>query len=234
MKKNNILIIILALCGFGLLISGIAVQVFSGSKDNSNVETDSKKTSNKQILKYNDYEYAYKIDAPYFGDITIGSQTVNMVTTTDEINKKYDRYTMRASTYEDEDTEDRFFYSTIGTEESYSIEFQTYNSKYEDTGCERCRYNMSNYIKLPNNITYDSTIDDVIAAYGEPKSRNDDYEDQNYEYNDHVDGGQYGVFEAIELKYKYNKDNVRMDLELYFDSDDETLYRVVYTVDINK
>jgi len=234
MKNKKIISIIIFIFGLILITSGIVISFTSDKNTNEEKQSNKNEQGNNNGTIVDDKKYSYKVDALYYGDITIGSKTINMITTTDEIkNSGYDRDTMHVSVYEDEDTEDKFTYSTMELDESYSIEFETYNSKYEDTGCKRCDVSMSNYIKLPKGVSYESTIEDVINAYGEPDSKDNNWHDQNYEYNDHIDGGNYGVLNAVQIVYRYNKDNVKMNLYLYFDQEDEILYRVVYDIDIN-
>ena len=123
-----------------------------------------------------------------------------------------------------------------------SINFQTHNSLYQELGCEDCDSAMSNYVKLPKNITYDSTINDVINAYGKPTTNDsddeDDYKDfdESYEYEDNsLTGQEFGKIECYKLNYNIEKDSTtRFNLDLYFNKDTQKLYRVEYELDIDK
>lgn len=228
MKNKKMLPLILFVLGLVLITVGVVLS-FSNENNNKLSEGNNK---NGNIIVVDGKEYSYKIDVPYYGNITVGSNTFNMLTTDDDLDSKpLEGCLFYLNCYEDEVTEDRFDYETSNWDDSYEVIFETYNDTYIENGCEDCDISLSNNIKLPKGIGYSSTIDDVIKAYGEPKEQ-EDYDDYNYMYNDNTDGEKFGKFPSTRLLYKYKKDNVRLELELFFDKDDDTLYRVVYTMEV--
>lgn len=184
----------------------------------------------KQTIKVNDKEYSYKIDAPYYGNITIGNSSINMLSTTDMLTENnITRDTVTAYGFKDKSTGDKFNYERNTGDNYYEVEFQTHNSIYEDNGCRSCHVHLSNYVELPKGITYNSTVNDVIKAYGNP-DENNDYDDDNYRDNKTTSGGKLGTISATKLVYKYTGDNENMTLNLYFAKSTGKLYRVVYTI----
>ena len=101
---------------------------------------------------------------------------------------------------------------------------------YEKNNCMTCDAYQSAYVKLPKNITYDSTMSDVIKAYGEGEKT--EYSDQFAEYHKDDDGEYIGKLPSTQLIYSYKKDNVYYRLELSFDKDTEKLYRIEYRIQV--
>lgn len=232
MKSKKMFSIILFIIGILLIIGGIVV---SFEKNNTTTGEDKlDKNDNYNVIVIDDIKYTYKIDVPYYGNITIGSKTFDMLSTDDELDKlDIDNCFMYVNCYEDEDTDDKFEYEIWDWDDSYEVNFSTYNDTYLQYGCEDCDIVLSEYIKLPKGITYNSSIDDVIKAYGQPKEQ-EEYEDDNYMYNDSIDGEKFGKFSSTRLKYTYKKDKVVFNLELFFDIEDDILYRVDYYIKVSK
>ena len=151
--------------------------------------------------------------------------------------------------YEDEQTDSYIYYEVKDFEDSLAINFETHNSLYQKLGCEDCDNAMSTYVKLPKNITYNSTMNDVINAYGKPTINDLDDEDgynaeehgykafdESYKYEKNsLTGENFGKLECYKLHYSVeNNFATRFNLNLYFNRDTQKLYKVEYELDIDK
>lgn len=233
MKNKRVVSIICSILGL-LLITGGIVLSFNGEKDSTKGGQQSNKNDNSNVIAVDGEKYSYKIDAPYYGKITVGTETFDMLTTDEELDKlDLDGCLFYIDCYEVEDTDDKFDYEMNNWENSYEVNFETYDDTYLQNGCDNCDTNLSTYIKLPKGVTYKSSIDDVIKAYGSPKKQ-EEYSDNTYMYNDTIDGEKFGYFSSTRLLYKYKKDNVTFSLELFFDVEDNILYKVRYTIEVSK
>ena len=93
---------------------------------------------------------------------------------------------------------------------------------------------MSTYVKLPKNITYNSTMNDVIKAYGEPEE-NELSSDSTYQSANNTKGEYFGAIECYRLVYMVRNDSDSwLRLSLKFNKDTKKLYRVDYETDVNK
>lgn len=186
---------------------------------------------------------------PYFGDITVGSVTFNMASTDDQIEEKGMDKKTGIYKYEDEQTHSYIYYEVKDFEDSLAINFETHNSLYQELGCEDCDNAMSTYVKLPKNITYNSTMNDVINAYGKPTPNDLDDEDgynaeehgykdsdESYKYEENsLTGENFGKLECYKLHYSVeNNYATRFNLNLYFNKDTQKLYKVEYELDMDK
>ncbi len=218
-KKTRILIFVLLL----LLISACGIK----DEEKDLKTNDNKKVEEKyKTFKAHDKEYRYKIDAPYFGTIELGNTKIDMVSNyyTLKENEDIKKILTGLDTYKVKQSGDGFYLSEMSGTDKYEITFTTYTDIFEKNGLHM--YTISKKIKLPKNITYESTVDDVIKAYGEPYRRIDCNDTGgiciNHEDWDHVDG--------ISLNYLYEKDDTTMDLKLHFSKEDNKLYYVNYRI----
>ena len=86
------------------------------------------------------------------------------------------------------------------------------------------------YVKLPKNITYESTVDDVKKEYGEPN------EIRDITSSSVALGFINGNFSGKKLTYKYEADETNsIELELYFEEESQKLFMIEYEIhgDIN-
>ena len=217
----------------GLLIILMLFATACASKKEGNSNNNNNQNSNNSNQNTNKVNF----DVPYFGDITVGSVTFNMLSTDDEIEEKgMERGMMNLLKYEDEETDSYIYYDVEDYDDSLSINFATHNSIYQDLGCDECDDAMSSYVRLPKNITYDSTIDDVISAYGNPRT-NELYQDDSQQYSDNtLTGEKFGKLECYRLQYNPKNDYYppRFILYLYFSKDTKKLYMVEYEISIDK
>ena len=197
MKKNLYLSLVVGL-------SVLTLVTGCGSNGGSN---------STQTITVNDNTFTYKADVAYYGNITIGESSMNMLSTYDMLSETdMESDIMTAYGYRDSKTKDKFYYQRNIGDNYYEVEFDTYNSTYEDNGCLNCGTYLSNYIELPKGITYNSTVDDVLRAYGEPLE-NKEYLDQNYRYRKNTNGDEFGNFQAIRLIYDYEGEDEEEEVE---------------------
>lgn len=179
----------------------------------------------KESIIIDDIEINYKVDAPYYGDITIGASTIKMFSTDDMLKAAgMERNMTSAFNYEDKNTDDEFRYNMSHYDDYYSVEFSTHNNIYNENGCDNCDDVLSNFVRLPKNITYNSTIEDVLSNYGTPVIK-EDYEDYNYHLV-----LQESSIDAVRVVYVYEQDNVYLNLELLFNKEDSKLYHIGYVM----
>ena len=141
-------------------------------------------------------------DLPWFGEIQIGSLSMNMFITSESIQKA------GFVNNQDESTGDRFSWS-LGT-------FATANKSVFEKHDIRPPWPHSSNVVLPKNITYNSTIDDVISAYGQPYRRYD---------------GELLLLSNIlvtELTYMYEDSNYIFTFTLSFYNETQKLYQIFF------
>lgn len=81
------------------------------------------------------------------------------------------------NTFKVEDTGDKFYYETVKFDQAYEVKFVVHSNIYEESCCINCGYELANSIELPKKFIFNSTVEDVINAYGTPKEQNEyDYE----------------------------------------------------------
>ncbi len=188
----------------------------------------------KTITVDEDMIITYKIDAPYYGDIKIGSVSFDMLSTNAMLKEKnIENNYFRVAGYKVKGTDDNFFYETIKYDDSYEVEFVAHSDYYEKVGCEDCDEQLVSSLELPKGITFNSTADDVIKAYGEANEKND-YDDNSYQWSEKTDGEKLGGIQSNELTYNYKTDKAEMRLELWFSKSTGKLHRVRYIIEVKK
>lgn len=177
-----------------------------------------------ESITENEKKFNYNITAPYYGKIKIGDNSINMVSTKDMLSENNMTWAMTsgADVYEDKNTKAKFSYGIISGDNYYSVKFNTYSNVFEDACGRAISSALSSYVELPKNITYNSTVDDVIKAYGEPKERRE----SNNKYCD-------GNLSATILEYQYKDNSAEMSLDLYFDKSSDKLYEISYKIRLN-
>lgn len=174
-------------------------------------------------------------NTPYIGDITVGDITFNMLSTANEIKETGMKQNIDINQYTDRNTDSNMFYEFTDFDNRYEVVFETHNSIYQELGCDGCDYAMSTFVKLPKNITYNSTTNDVIKAYGKPLT-NELIHDGSYWYEDNnLTGENFEGIECTMLEYKVtNSDINKFRLILYFDKATNKLYKIKYTAEFEK
>ena len=168
-----------------------------------------------------------KLDVPYYGKITIGDTTVDMASTEEELEKM--GFKMGYYVDENPNTNDKFDMYSIEEDDyieyNYTIYSDLIDSKYDfgrlDDPCKN--------LKLPQNITFESKIDDVIKAYGEPSKRT------KLGFTDAYFGAIIDGFSGERLTYTYEADeNNSIELEISFEGEEQNLYMVKYEIKSEK
>lgn len=180
----------------------------------------------KENLKIKD------ITTDFYGNITIGSKTLEMYCTEDEITAAgFEKDSFGVGYYKDPETEDFFNYKFLEYESSgkREIEVRAYNDVQLNNGV-RGSTKICKYIKLPGNITFDSTFDDVKAVYGEPTEIKE---------GENLSGSALLSSDTDEtakiVTYAFNDGNGHtMGLRLYFLESDNKLYSVYYVINLPK
>jgi len=193
-----------------------------------------KSTSEKTIKVSDDMTITYKIDAPYYGNIKIGSSTFDMLSTKEMLKENnIESNFFRVAGYKVKGTNDNFFYETIKYDEAYEVKFAAHNNLYEEMGCKDCDEQLVSSIELPKGITFNSTVDDVIKAYGEANEKNE-YKDNSYQWSEKEDGEKLGGIESDELTYIYDTEKEEMRVEMWFSKNTGKLHRVEYNIEVRK
>lgn len=173
-------------------------------------------------------------DAPFFGEITLGTLSFDMLSTDEEIREiGFDSKISSLSRYEDDNTNDEMYYNVYDSDSFYEVRFMTNNTTYQEYGCGDCDNFVSKYVRLPKNITYESTVEDVIKAYGEP-TVNEQKKDNNEGGYINDNTGEYFYMDCYYLRYEVEKEDSFINLELYFDANDKKLYKVEYVAEVVK
>lgn len=161
------------------------------------------------------------INAPYYGKITVGKVTFDMLSSRKEMlelgldSRLFNRL-------EEEESGDIFYYESDDEEDEFDVEFAAYNDNYIKHGYDNYD-DICEYIELPGNIKFGSTIDEVKKVYGTP---NETLEGAD----DYTPNLEYTI-----LKYESDKEaKAYIILNLYFDSDTKELFKVKYLATIKK
>lgn len=161
-----------------------------------------------------------RFNLDYFGNITIGDKTFSMDANDDDLVNAGFKKTVH--TFTNPNTSEKFTYYYSGGS-TVRIQFTAYNDVIKNAGFSS--YNdITNNIKLPKNITFISTIDDVKKAYGTPS------DEGNITSYDGI--GTINVkIQGKELEYYYEDKNTNdtFQLDLYFENN--KLYMVRYILD---
>ena len=199
-KKSNSKLILIAVI-VGVIIIGIII--FFIVKKTGGLSEDSKLLG---VHKKN------KLDVPYYGTIEIGDLSIDMLSNRDDLKEAGFKDGFLFNEFENPNTDDEFLLNYYDDEHSEETEVRLYNDTIE-------KYNINGYgnisknIKLPKNITYNSTADDVIKAYGEPTDQSDLATPTSFLF-DKVEG-----FSGKLLYYRKHVDeNNSIELKLYFDN----------------
>ena len=164
-----------------------------------------------------------KLDVPYYGKITIGDITVDMYSTDDEmLEAGFKGY---FGSLQNPNTDDEFEFFGLDKDE-YRVARGTF---YNDLISSKYEYglldNICKYVKLPKNITYESTVDDVKKEYGEPN------EIRDITSSSVALGFINGNFSGKKLTYKYEADETNsIELELYFEEESQKLFMIEYEI----
>ncbi len=215
-KKSNSKLILIAVI-VGVIIIGIII--FFIVKKTGGLSEDSKLLGGHKNNK---------LDVPYYGTIEIGDLSIDMLSNEDDLKEAGFERGFLTTEFENPNTDDEFSLINYDYEHSEQTNIRLYNDTLE-------KYNINGYgnisknIKLPKNITYNSTVDDVIKAYGEPTDQSDLATPTTYSF-DEVEG-----FSGKLLYYRKHVDeNNSIELELYFDNKTQKLYMVDYIVQLEK
>ena len=165
-----------------------------------------------------------KLNVPYYGKIKVGDISIDMYSNTDDLENAGFERALLSTCYKNPNTNDRINIMCYNYEDSEDVNINIYNDLFEKYGLSG--YNdICTYVELPKNITFDSTLDDVIEAYGEPNNIYDIERPDGLTISP-IDGftGKFAIYE-----YENDEDN-KITLKLYFGGDEQKLYNINYDI----